>query len=129
MSSAPTTAPFPPRASLENPSSPWCSRARFWRNTAETRSTSFEPTMKHRGGANIFLIGPMGSGKSTVGRALSKLLGCEFIDTDRRIERKAGMLIRDIFARSGEPAFRKLERREIARAARGRGCVIAVGGG
>jgi len=85
--------------------------------------------MNRRGGDNIFLVGPMGSGKSTVGRALAKLLGCEFVDTDRWIERRAGRPIHEIFSRSGEAAFRKLERAAVAKAARGRGRVVAVGGG
>ena len=58
---------------------------------------------------NIILIGFMGCGKSTIGRHLGKLLGYPVVDTDDLIEAKAGMPIKDIFARRGEDYFRQLE--------------------
>lgn len=58
---------------------------------------------------NIVLIGFMGCGKTTIGRLLEKLLGYEFVDTDQLIEKKAGMAIREIFAKHGEQRFRELE--------------------
>jgi shikimate kinase len=76
----------------------------------------------------IWLVGMMGSGKSAVGPALARLLGREFIDSDRRVEQKAGCSIAHIFARQGEPAFRALERRVIDEAAGGE-AVVALGGG
>src|SRR5258708_3941354 len=85
--------------------------------------------MRRRGGGNIYLIGPMGSGKSTVGRALARGWEWEFMDTDRWIERTAGKTIRRIFEQSGEPAFRRLEKSAVVRASRGVRRVVAVGGG
>jgi len=60
--------------------------------------------------SNVVLIGFMGSGKSTVGRILSKKTGKFFLDTDALIESREGRCIRDIFADKGEPYFRDLER-------------------
>lgn len=85
--------------------------------------------MRRCAGRNIYLVGLMGSGKSTIGRALSRRLGWKFIDTDRLIEKMAGRPIRNIFARNGEDAFRRLEKRAVAGAARKSGRVVAVGGG
>lgn len=58
---------------------------------------------------NILLIGFMGSGKSTIGRHLGKLLGYPVVDTDELVEAKAGMPIKDIFAKRSEDYFRQLE--------------------
>lgn len=85
--------------------------------------------MRRRAGANIFLIGSMASGKSSVGPALARLLGWDFVDTDQEIEREAGRPIRAIFRRDGEAAFRRMERKAVALAARGGPRVISVGGG
>ncbi len=79
--------------------------------------------------ANVYLIGFMASGKSAVGRALAIRLGRRLIDTDRDVERIAKRKIARIFAERGERAFRRLESRAIARAARRRGSVVALGGG
>ena len=81
-----------------------------------------------RGRANVFLIGFMGCGKSAVGRALARRLALRFTDTDREIERAQGLSVRRIFAERGEGAFRRLEARAVARAAR-LGGIVAVGGG
>ena len=62
---------------------------------------------------NIFLIGFMGAGKSTVGKALAHRLDLHFLDTDELIEIKTGMSIKNIFARFGEKFFRNLEREVI----------------
>lgn len=78
---------------------------------------------------NVYLIGIMGSGKSSVGRALGRRLNWEFISTDRMIEKTAGRSISDIFALGGETLFRKLENKAVANAARKSRRVIAVGGG
>jgi shikimate kinase len=64
--------------------------------------------------SNIVLIGFMGSGKSTVGRILSKTSGRFFLDTDALIEAREGRCIRDIFANDGEAYFRELERELFA---------------
>jgi len=77
---------------------------------------------------SVLLCGLMGSGKSRVGRALASRLGWDFLDTDERIERAAGMKIAEIFARAGEPEFRRLESEALA-ALPTRRCVVALGGG
>lgn len=58
---------------------------------------------------NIVLTGPRGSGKTTVGKAVAKILGCSFVDTDEVIEKQFGISIREIFERFGEAEFRKAE--------------------
>jgi shikimate kinase len=79
--------------------------------------------------ANLYLIGFMGVGKSAVGRGVAKSLRYRFIDSDREIERAAGMPIADIFAKDGEAAFRQMEREFIERGHPQSGCVVACGGG
>jgi shikimate kinase len=78
---------------------------------------------------NIVLCGFMGTGKTSVGKRLSELLGRDFVDLDSLIEADAGMAISRIFASQGEPAFRALEARMVERVARRAGCVVAAGGG
>ncbi|PZF65414.1 shikimate kinase [Curtobacterium sp. MCBD17_013] len=75
----------------------------------------------------VVLIGPMGAGKSTVGKRAAKALGVPFTDTDREIVREHGPIDR-IFAERGEAAFRDLERAAVD-AALDTGGVVAVGGG
>lgn len=77
----------------------------------------------------MVLVGPPGSGKSTVGAALAALLGVPLHDTDAAIEVAQGRTIYDIFVEDGEPAFRALERAEVARAVAEEGGVLALGGG
>ena len=79
-------------------------------------------------GAAIFLVGMMGSGKSSVGPLLAERLGRSFVDADRLVEQIAGRRIAEIFAQDGEAAFRKLERDAIDQAGAG-GAVVALGGG
>lgn len=76
----------------------------------------------------VALIGMPGSGKSSVGRAVSRLLGRPFLDTDGMIEARFGP-IPDIFARAGEARFRDMEADAVREAALVRGAVIATGGG
>ena len=78
---------------------------------------------------NAVLIGMPGSGKSSVGRRLAEAMRRPFVDCDAEIERRAGKSIPRIFAADGEPAFRALEAAVIADAGRGKGAVIATGGG
>jgi shikimate kinase len=78
----------------------------------------------------IFVVGFMGAGKSTVGRALAAHLGWYFIDLDEEIEAAEGAKISDIFAERGEPEFRRLEAEVLKRLlASARDVVIALGGG
>ena len=75
------------------------------------------------------LIGPPGSGKSTVARLLSGLLDVTVRDTDVDVEKAAGRSISDIFVDSGEPVFRELERAAVLTALTGHDGVLALGGG
>ena len=81
------------------------------------------------GRRNVYLIGPMGSGKTAVGRRLATLLGIEFIDSDAEIEKRTGVDIRYIFEKEGEARFRERERDVIADLTALEGVVIATGGG
>jgi shikimate kinase len=81
------------------------------------------------GQRNVYLIGPMGSGKTAVGRRLATLLGLEFIDSDAEIERRTGVDIRYIFEKEGEARFRERERDVIADLTALEGVVVATGGG
>lgn len=77
----------------------------------------------------IFLIGFMGSGKSTLGRALGAATGMQFIDLDAYIERRYHANVRDIFARHGEQGFRDIERRMLMEVSQFEDVIIACGGG
>jgi shikimate kinase len=78
---------------------------------------------------NIFLIGPMGSGKSAVGRHLARLLRFTFYDSDADIEAKTGVDISFIFEKEGEAGFRMREKESIERLTRLDSIVLATGGG
>ncbi len=78
---------------------------------------------------NIYLIGPMGAGKSTVGRLLAKTLDMPFIDSDREIEQRAGVSIPTIFEYEGESGFRRRESDMLAELTQMEGIVLATGGG
>lgn len=78
---------------------------------------------------NIFLIGPMGAGKSTIGRQLAQMLGMNFIDSDAEIETRAGADIDWIFDIEGEAGFRKREEKMINELTQEQGIVLSTGGG
>ncbi len=78
---------------------------------------------------NLFLIGPMGAGKSAVGRQLSRLMHFQFIDSDEEIEIRTGVDIPFIFEKEGEEGFRKREVKVIDELTRREGVVLATGGG
>ena len=78
---------------------------------------------------SIFLVGPMGSGKSSVGRRLAQELGYSFLDSDDVIEERSGVDIPFIFEREGEAGFRARERRIIDELTRMPRLVLATGGG
>ena len=78
---------------------------------------------------NLFLIGPMGAGKSAVGRHLARLLHLEFLDSDEDIETRTGVDIPFIFEKEGEEGFRKREVKVIDELSQRDGVVLATGGG
>ena len=80
-------------------------------------------------GANIFLTGFSGTGKTTVGRNAADLLGWRYVDMDDEIEDAAGRTIPDIFELEGEPAFRRHETDVLARLCRGNRQIVSTGGG
>lgn len=88
---------------------------------------AYENVLKQK--QNIVLIGMPSSGKSSVGEALAKLLGREFVDTDVEIEKRIAMPIADFFEKSGERGFRDIESEIILGVAKESGIVIATGGG
>ena len=79
--------------------------------------------------SNIFLIGPMGAGKSTVARQLAAVLDKEFVDADRELEARTGVGIPLIFELEGEAGFRERESRLLAELVTREGVVLATGGG
>lgn len=86
----------------------------------------------HAGGisaGNIFLVGLMGAGKTSVGRLLARRLGKTFYDCDHEIERATGVRIPVIFEIEGEEGFRARERRMLAELVHRAGVVLATGGG
>ncbi len=83
--------------------------------------------MKYNG--NIFLVGPMGAGKTTIGKLLAKTLGVEFLDSDKEIEKRTGASIPVIFEYEGEAGFRRREAETLAELATLRPIVLATGGG
>jgi len=78
---------------------------------------------------NIILVGLMGSGKTTVGKALARKLGVPFVDSDHEIEARTGVRIPTIFEVEGEAGFRRREAQVIAELCAQDGIVIATGGG
>jgi len=80
-------------------------------------------------GPRLVLIGPMGAGKTTVGRLLAERWGVGFRDTDDDVEQAAGQSVSDIFVESGEAHFRALERAAVSRALADHPGVLALGGG
>lgn len=78
---------------------------------------------------NLFLIGPMGAGKTTVGRVLAELFRMPFFDLDQEIERHTGAAVSLIFELEGEIGFRRRERELLAELAALNGRVLATGGG
>lgn len=78
---------------------------------------------------NLYIVGFMGTGKSTIGRGVAQRLHMDFLDSDHEIERTAGRRITEIFETSGEAEFRRMERVFIESGHPARGCVIACGGG
>ncbi|MFW2405712.1 MAG: shikimate kinase AroK [Gammaproteobacteria bacterium] len=78
---------------------------------------------------NIFLVGPMGSGKSAVGRRLARDIRADFVDSDAVIEQRTGVEISYIFEKEGESGFRRREREMLDELTGLSGIVLATGGG
>ena len=78
---------------------------------------------------NVYLVGPMGVGKTTIGRALAKNLGMEFMDSDQEIEDRTGVTICTIFDIEGEGGFRDREAQMIFELVKKKNIVLATGGG
>lgn len=88
------------------------------------------PTLRQRlGGRSLYLVGMMGSGKSSTGRPLAEKLGYGFVDSDSVIEQLAGCSIPEIFQRDGEAGFRKLETQVLSAISEHHSLVVATGGG
>lgn len=78
---------------------------------------------------NLVLVGPMGAGKSSVGRRLAERFGLRFVDVDATVEHVAGASVSQLFAREGEAAFRRREREALATLLAQDDLVLATGGG
>lgn len=78
---------------------------------------------------NLYLVGFMGTGKSTVGRGVARRIGFRLLDSDHEIERMQGRAIPEIFAQDGEPAFRVMERQFIETGHPAERTIVACGGG
>lgn len=78
---------------------------------------------------NIYLVGPMGAGKTTIGRHLAELLERQFVDIDHEIEKRTGAKISWIFEKEGEDGFRARETQVLKDITQNRGLVVATGGG
>lgn len=97
--------------------------------TPEPHLLRFFFNMNANSPRSLALAGPMGAGKSTLGPALARTLGYEFVDVDAEIRREAGVDIPEIFSAEGEPGFRVREARMIQTLCERPGRVIATGGG
>ena len=88
------------------------------------------PSLKQRlSGRSLYLVGMMGSGKTSTGRPLAERLGYGFVDTDAVIEQAAGCTIAEIFENDGEPGFRALEFQVLNAISQRHSLVVATGGG
>lgn len=85
--------------------------------------------MKNKAKPNLYLVGFMGTGKSTVGRLVAQRMGLEFVDSDHAIEAEQGKSIPEIFATEGEAAFRAMERAFVETGHSGEGNLVSCGGG
>ena len=88
------------------------------------------PTLRQRlGGRSLYLVGMIGSGKTSTGRPLAEKLGYGFVDADAVIEQVAGCTISEIFERDGEEEFRSLETQVMRSISERHSLVVATGGG
>ena len=92
-------------------------------------SGAAHPLRSRLGGRNLYLVGMMGSGKSSSGRPLAQQLGYGFVDADNVIEEVAGRSIPDLFEQEGEEGFRALESQVLQAIGQRHSLVVATGGG
>lgn len=78
---------------------------------------------------NIYLVGPMGAGKTTIGRRIAEIKSMQFVDSDHEVEKRTGVDISFIFDMEGEEGFRKREHKMIAELCEHTNTVMATGGG
>ena len=78
---------------------------------------------------NLVLVGPMGAGKTSIGKRLADRFGLAFADSDREVEAQTGVAVTTVFECEGEPGFRARERSALATLLAGTGRVVATGGG
>jgi shikimate kinase len=83
----------------------------------------------NKSSANVYLIGPMGSGKTTIGQRLAKKLGLEFLDNDHELQKQTGASVNLIFDLEGEEGFRKRETAMLKKLTARKDVVVATGGG
>lgn len=94
-----------------------------------TKTKIFQPVQKKLVNTNIILVGMMGAGKSTIGKALANALGKEFVDSDHVIQERTGAKIPVIFEMEGEAGFRKRESEVLVELVKKNNIVLATGGG
>lgn len=79
--------------------------------------------------SNVYLVGPMGSGKTTIGKRVAKRLGLDFFDCDNELESRTGASVNLIFDIEGEEGFRERETAMLEELSKRQGCLVATGGG
>ncbi|MCE7914042.1 MAG: 3-dehydroquinate synthase [Nitrosomonas sp. PRO4] len=94
-----------------------------------SKTKVLQPIQERLGNTNIILVGMMGAGKTTVGKALAQMLGREFVDSDHEIQERTGVKIPIIFEIEGEAGFRKRESEVLVELVKKNNIVLATGGG
>ena len=93
------------------------------------RARNYHPLRQRLAGANLYLVGMMGSGKSSAGRIMARLLGYRWLDADQVLETAAGRTISTLFAQEGEEGFRTMETAVLRQVGQWHSCVVSTGGG
>ncbi|OOV31182.1 shikimate kinase [Candidatus Synechococcus spongiarum LMB bulk15M] len=93
------------------------------------RARNYRPLRQRLAGANLYLVGMMGSGKSSAGRIMARLLGYRWLDADQVLETAAGRTISTLFAQEGEEGFRTMETAVLRQVGQWHSCVVSTGGG
>ncbi|MCY4235077.1 MAG: shikimate kinase, partial [Cyanobacteria bacterium MAG CAR2_bin_4] len=89
----------------------------------------YGPIRRQLAGANVYLVGMMGCGKSSTGKVLARKLGYRWLDTDQVLETTAGRTIPALFAQEGEEGFRAMETDVLRQIGQWHSCVVSTGGG